>query len=256
MHILGNSIFAKDSAGNLLSRIGTMFFRTPGLVTQKGVHAMQRMAWIDYVNSCLAAEGKPPLTPEEEEDEIAQSVDLIFTEDAILIRPDPDRMDLALRADETLRQFASKRQIRFLNTHSIKVRSALCERGENWRMARHPISDDDMTALIERSHVSIDCLPVYYYNRATGTRFLTAGGYSEVLKLSNADYRRQVKEIVRGLNQRNSCTARWRRSRPSGARASRRSCATNRPPTMNGAMRCARPSRARPTTPPPTNASL
>ena len=203
MHIIGDSIFAKDSAGNPLSRIGTMFFRTPGLVTQKGVHAMQRMVWLDYVNSRLAAEGRPPLTPEEEEEEIAQSVDLIFTEDAILIRPDPDRMDLALRADEALREFASKRQIRFLNTHSIKVRSALCERGENWRMARHPISEDDMTALIERSRVSIDCLPVYYYNRATGTRFLTAGGYSEAVKLSDVDYRRQIKEIVNGLNQRN-----------------------------------------------------
>ena len=203
MKTIGEKIFAKDAEGRLLSRIGTMFFNTPGLVTQKGVHAMQRMAWLEHLNAEREAEGRPPLTPEEEELELELSVDLIFTEDAVLIRPDPDRMDLALRADEALRTMVSKRQIRFLNTHSVKVRTALCERGENWRMARHPISDDDMSLLIERSTVSIDNLPVYYYNRATGTRFVTAGGYTAVSQLPDPAYRRQVKEVVDGLNQRN-----------------------------------------------------
>jgi hypothetical protein len=180
-----------------------MFFNTPGLVTEKGVHAMQRMMWLDSLNAERAAAGLPPLTPEEEEKELELSVDLIFTEDSVLIRPDPDRMDLAIRADEALREMVSKRQIRFLNTHSVKVRSTLCERGENWRMARNPISDDDMANLIERSNVAIECLPVYYYNSATGTRFVTAGGYAAVSHLPDADYRRQIKEVVSGLNQRN-----------------------------------------------------
>ncbi len=203
MKTLGDKIFAKDSEGRLISRIGTMFFNTPGLVTEKGVHAMQRMMWLDHLNAERAAAGKPPLTPEEEDLELELSVDLIFTEDAVLIRPDPERMDLAIRADEALREIVSKRQIRYLNTNSLKVRTALCERGENWRMARHPISDDDMSTLIERSNVAIECLPVYYYNRATGTRFMTAGGYKTVSALSDPDFRRQIKEVVTGLNQRN-----------------------------------------------------
>ena len=41
MKIVGERIFAKDADGKLLSRIGTIFFKTPGLVTKKGVHAMQ-----------------------------------------------------------------------------------------------------------------------------------------------------------------------------------------------------------------------
>ena len=203
MKILGERIFAKDAEGRPVSRIGTMFFKTPGLVTKATVHAMQRMMWLDEVNAGRAAEGLPPMTPEEEDDELSQSVDLIFTDDTVLIRPDPERMDLAIRADEALRTMVSKRQIRYLNTHSVKVRSALCERGENWRMARHPISQDDMTALIDRSRVAIACLPVYFYNGATGTRFITAGGYAEVAKLPDAEYRRQVKEVVDGLNKRN-----------------------------------------------------
>jgi len=203
MKILGEKIFAKDENGKLLSRIGTMFFRTPGLVTTRMVHAMQRMMWLEDLNATRAAAGEPPLTPEEEDAELEQSVDLIFTEDSVLIRPDPERMDLALRADETLRSMVSKRQIRFLNTHSVKVRTALCERGENWRMARHPISDEDMATIIERSRVAIDCLPVYYYNGTTGTRFITAGGYAQVAALPDVEYRRQVKEVVDGINKRN-----------------------------------------------------
>ena len=203
MRILGEKIFAKDAEGRLLTRIGTMFFRTPGLVTTRSVHAMQRMMWLDEVNSARAAAGEPPLTPEEEEEELAQSVDLIFTEDHVLIRPNPDRMDLAFRADEELQKMVSKRVIRFLNANSKKVREALRERGENWRMARQPISQDDMADLIAKSRVAVDNLPVYYYNHATGTRFITASGYADVEKLPADAFRRQVAEVVAGLNKRN-----------------------------------------------------
>lgn len=197
MRIIGEKIFAKDAEGRLLSRIGTLFFRTPGLVTKKGIHALQRVMWLEE----LAKE--KPLTPSEEETEIAESVDLIFTDDQVLIRPNPDRMDLALRADEVLQTMVPKRSIRFLNTSSAKVRGALRARGENWRMARQPISQDDMAALIARAKVAIDVLPIYYYNHATGTRFLTVGAYAAVKGLSPEDFRRQVAEIVSGLNKRN-----------------------------------------------------
>ena len=197
MRIIGDRIFAKGADGQLLSRIGTMFFRTPGMVTKKGVHAMQRVMWLDEI-------GKDhPLTPAEEDAEIAESVDLIFTERHVLIRPNPDRMDLAFRADEELQKMVSKRVIRFLNTNSAKVRAALRERGENWRMARQPISQDDMADLIAKSRVSVDNLPVYYYNHATGTRFITASGYAAWEKLPADAFRRQVTEVVSGLNKRN-----------------------------------------------------
>ena len=197
MKIIGERIFARDAEGKLLSRIGTMFFRTPGLVTKKGVHAMQRVMWLDALSK------EKPLSPVEEDAEISESVDLIFTDDHVLIRPNPDRMDLAFRADEELQKMVSKRVIRFLNTNSAKVRAALRERGENWRMARQPISQDDMADLIAKSRVAVDNLPLYYYNHATGTRFLTASGFGEVERLPNDAFRRQIEEIVGGLNKRN-----------------------------------------------------
>ena len=203
MKIIGESIFKKDAEGELCSRIGTMFFRTPGLVTEKSMHALQRIAWIEHLNAERTAAGLEPLSMSEEDAEMAESVDLIFTEDQVLIRPDPDRMDLAFRADEELQKSVSKRQIRYLNTHSAKVREALRERGENWRMARQPISQDDMTYLIEHAKVPIGEHPIYYYNRATGTRYITCSGYAEVAAMPDDEYVRQVREVVHGMNKFN-----------------------------------------------------
>ena len=62
MKIVGERIFAKDADGKLLSRIGTIFFKTPGLVTKKGVHAMQRFMWIEEINAERTKTGQPTLT--------------------------------------------------------------------------------------------------------------------------------------------------------------------------------------------------
>ena len=203
MKLIGEKIFAKDAEGRLLSRIGTMFFKTPGLVTTKGVHAMQRVIWLDEINARRAEEGRPPMTLGEEDEEMSESVDLIFTDEYVLIRPNPDRMDLAFRADEELQKLVSKRVIRFLNTSSAKVRQALRERGENWRMARQPISQDDMADLINASKIPMNEKPIYYYNRISGTRFITASGYNEIEHLPPDAFRRQIEEVVTGLNKRN-----------------------------------------------------
>jgi hypothetical protein len=199
MKILGEKIFSRDAQGRLLSRIGTMFFRTPGLVTIKAVHAMQRLAWLEY----LEQEKGRALTEAEGEEEISESVDLVFTEEFVLIRPNPERMDLAFKADEELQKIVPKRHIRFLNTHSAVVRRALCERGENWRMARQPISHEEMDKLIEGSKVAISLLPVYYYNRTTGSRFMTAGAFGSFGELESDAFRKQILEVVSSLSKRN-----------------------------------------------------
>ena len=203
MKILGDPIFAKNPDGTLKSRIGTLFFRTPGLVTQKGVHAMQRIAWVKELSRERAAAGQPELTEREAAAEWADSADLLFTDDCVLIRPDPDRMDLAFKADEVLQTLVSKRRIRFLNTHAAKVRDALRARGENWRMARAPQSADEIVRALETAHVAIQHEPIYYYNGNTGTRYLTAGGLEQAAKLQSDAFRAQVTEIVDGLRAHN-----------------------------------------------------
>ncbi|MBR4317242.1 MAG: hypothetical protein IKT85_00670, partial [Kiritimatiellae bacterium] len=132
---LGPEPFARDAKGQLATRIGTVFLRTPALVTIRGIHAMQRMAFIEELNRRRAEQGLSDLTDAEVDAEIAESVDLLFDENFALIRPDPRNMALALRGDEFLQQFVSKRKIRFLNIQNQLVRDALRTRGEAWRMA-------------------------------------------------------------------------------------------------------------------------
>jgi len=203
MKTLGEPLFARDDTGRLKSRIGTVFLRTPGLVTQTGIHATQRLLWIKELNRERLAAGLPKLTNDEIDDEIAHSVDLLFDDQFVLIRPDPYAMDLAFEADELLQTLVSKRKIRYLNTHEARVRNALCHRGENWRMSRIPFSSEEMNRLIATSRVAIDGMPIYFYNPSTGTRFLTLDTFEWLGRLPQDAFRAHLAEIAKHSALRN-----------------------------------------------------
>ena len=204
MKILGDPIFAKDGNGRLKSRVGTIFLTVrPGLVTQCGIHAMQRQAWIDEVNRERSEEGLLELSDAEVQNLVAHSVDLLFLDDVVLIRPDPERMDLALWADEELQKLVSKRRIRFLNTHAKRVRDALRARGENWRIARDFRTREEVDRQIARGCTAIRHEAIYHYNGNTGTRYDTVGTYAQERALPDDAFRAQIEEIVSGLNSRN-----------------------------------------------------
>lgn len=200
---LGPEPFAKDAKGMLATRIGTIFLRTPGLVTLKGIHAMQRMAWIETLNRRREEAGKPPLTEAEEAAEIAESVDLLFDENYALIRPDPKNMLLAIRGDEFLQQFVSKRKIRYLNIQNKQVRDALRTRGEAWRMAPVPRFEEEIRTMIENARVGINGRAIYFYNHLTGTRFLTLTNFRSLEALPNDELRAHLAEITSNLQRRN-----------------------------------------------------
>lgn len=203
MKLLGEPLFAHDETGRLKSRIGTLFLRTPGLATLTGIHATQRLAWVKELNRERLSNGLEKLTNEEVADEMARSVDLLFDDQFVLIRPDPNAMDLAFAADELLQTLVSKRKIRFLNTQLEKVRNALRARGENWRMSRIPVAPEEMNRLIANSRVSISGLPLYFYNRSTGTRFFTCGDFEWLASRSDDVFRAHLAEIAKYSAMRN-----------------------------------------------------
>ena len=103
LELIGPHPFAHDEQGRQITRIGTVFPSYGVLWTQApGVHALQRLWFIEHVNQQRAAKALPPLSLEEEEKLSANSLDLVFEADLILIRPDPEHMDLAFAA-ETLK---------------------------------------------------------------------------------------------------------------------------------------------------------
>jgi hypothetical protein len=193
--IIGQAPLARDAQGRLVSRIATIFPPTKTLVTLPGIHATQRLAYLDWVNRRRADQGLPPLSREEEDAETAASVDLIMEDDAILIRPDPANMPLAFQADELLQRLVAKDQVRFLYVWNARVRDAIKRRGECWRIAPLPISDDDMREMIDASRIAIGGREIYYYNKIVGTRFLTFQEFSSLVVLDHEELARHLTEI-------------------------------------------------------------
>ncbi len=179
------------------AHIGTVFPEFRVLYTQPpGVHAWQRQGFIDCLNAQRAAESKPPLTPEDEERICTNSVDIIFEPELIFIRPDPERMDLAFAADELLQTLVSKRQIKFLSLSDPRVRESIKQRGEAWRMSSIPKTREGREQLLEKSRVGIQGRPIYYYNRLTGTRWLTNQQFESLGGLDDATLARHLQEIA------------------------------------------------------------
>src|SRR5690242_5348428 len=165
LEVIGPRPFARDSQGQLATRIGTLFPSKNVLYTQPpGVHAWQRLNFIDFLNQQRNTSGLEPLSSAEEQALATDSVDLIMEADHILIRPDPERMELAFTADELLQSIASKRQVRFLSVSDSRVREAIKWRGEYWRLSSIPKNREAKQRLVLGSKVSIAGLPIYFYN--------------------------------------------------------------------------------------------
>jgi hypothetical protein len=204
LELIGPHPFERDAQGQQITRIGTIFPRDHTLWTRlPGVHAMQRLGFIEKVNAGRAEAGQQPLTLEQEEELAANSVDLIFEPDHILIRPDPERMDLAFAADELLQGLVSKRRVKFLSVADRRVREAIKHRGECWRLSSIPKTVDAKEKLVASSRVGIRGHPIYFYNRLTGTRWLTCQEFEAMGKLDDAALARHLQEIAEHALLRN-----------------------------------------------------
>jgi len=193
--ILGEHPFAKNANGRLKSRIATAFPWSKTLVTLPGIHAIQRRAYLDFLNQHRQTEGLSPLSGPEETLEWQSAVDLIVDDGAILIRPDPDNMPLAFQADEMLQELLSKHRIKFLGVLNEKVREAIKERGEWWRISPLPRSSAEMRAMIPASRMGLGGREIYYYSRTTGVRFLTCQQFAELGSLDDGGLRDHLAEI-------------------------------------------------------------
>jgi hypothetical protein len=196
LEILGAPPLEHDAEGRPKARVATIFPKHKVLITLPGIHAWQRNTFLARLNKKRSEQGLPPLTSTEEERELASSVDLIIETDQILIRPDPAHMRLAFEADELLQEIVSKRRIKFLFAMDDRVQKAIKARGECWRIAALPQSRDGMRKLIEESKVAIREQPIYYYNRLTGTKYVTCAEFERLEALDAPELARQLDEIA------------------------------------------------------------
>jgi len=193
--IIGEPPLAKDDCGRLKSRIGTVFPGTGTIVTLPGIHATQRQAYLDLLDAQRHAAGLAPLSPEERVAEWENAVDLVVEGETILIRPDPEKMPLAFRADELLQELVSKHKVKFLYVLNEKVHDAIKRRGECWRISPLPKSPGEMRQMIIRARIGIGAKEIYYFSPRTGTRLLTYHEFARLGVLDEDSLRRQLSEI-------------------------------------------------------------
>ncbi len=193
--IIGEHPLAKDADGRLKSRIATVFPFADTIVTLPGIHATQRIAFLDLLQSKRGQQGLPPLSAEEQSVLFDSAVDLVVEDQAILIRPDPANMPLAFKADEVLQELVSKQRVKFLFVVDPKVREALKRRGECWRIASLPRSPEEMKQLIAGSRIGISGREIYYFGKATGTRYLTCHEFAQLGTLDDEELRQHLLEI-------------------------------------------------------------
>ena len=204
LKLIGPHPLELDEQGRQKVRIGTLFLEHKTLYTlPPGVHAWQRSAFIGLINSQRLKDALAPMSLGEEEQICHNSVDLIFDPGQILIRPNPERMDQAFAADELLQGLASKRRIIFLSVSDKRVREAIKRRGECWRLSSIPKTSKEKKELIFSSKVAIQESPIYYYNRLTGTRWLTCEEFGKLGSLDDAALARQLQEIASCSIRRN-----------------------------------------------------
>jgi hypothetical protein len=197
LRIIGPKPLELDESGRLKCTIGTIFPDRGVLYTEAPwVHAMQRAAFIDVLNCEREQKGLAPLTAEQEFDVVASSVDLMFEPGLILIRPDPERMEVSFVADELLQTIASKNRIKFLSVSNAVVRGAIQRRGENWRLSAIPTTLAEKQVKIFHSRLPIRGLPIYFYNRFTGTRWLTLESFEELRRLDPPCLAAHLEEIA------------------------------------------------------------
>jgi len=202
--ILGAHPFARDDRGRLRSRIATLFPSGNMLVTLPGIHATQRLAYVEALNQQRVEQGEAPLSLDEQMGIWQNSVDLIVDQDAILIRPDPDNMPLAFWADEMLQELVPKHKIKFLYALNDKVRLAIKKRGECWRISPLPKSWPEVVQMIEAAKIGIAGEEIYYYSRQTGSRILTYAEFARLAALDDDGLRRHLEEIRQYAQRRNS----------------------------------------------------
>ena len=195
IQIVGDSPLLSRGPALFRKGLGTIFPAWDTLVTVPGIHASQRLAFVEYLNAQRTKAGQPLLTPGEEDEAWAKSVDLFFENDTILIRPDPDNMPLAFEADELLQALVSKQKIRFLQATNERVRHAIRERGEYWRICPLPKSRAEIQQMISGSKTQIGGEPIYYHNRLTGSRFLTVDAFFGLGRLPAAYLAQHLREI-------------------------------------------------------------
>lgn len=191
-------------------RIATLFLDNDEItfVSADNSHYNQKEIYTEtVVNKRRLEQGLPPIVDIDDKISLWSNcaVDLIIADGILYIRPETDRMDLAMEADrilqEELKEVIPKQLIRFMYANLKETKIALRSAGEYWRISPYPRMEDEIKAEIARSRIALNGDPIYYYSSPTGTRYVTCDEFSK-LALKDDDYLRKHLIEIRDYSDR------------------------------------------------------
>ena len=204
---IGPEFFAVDENGEPLSRIGSVFPGYRIIVTVRGIHAQHISIITEYLKQIT--DEKDLSDPGELELQVClDAVPLIFRDDLIIVRCDPDQMENVFAADQVLQAFFPKERIQFTGLHIPEIRTRLRGRGECWRMSPTPRSVEEICRYVRACKVQVSTGLTVYYNEAAGGRFLTYDEFIRIRLLIEQDRSEALARLREILNLLH-CTNRW-----------------------------------------------
>ena len=208
---LGEGIFARNEQGNLKGHIATVFPRSRFIVTEPStLHGDQCAEYINYLNAKREAENASPLSDEQKKDIVDNAIAISIIDGGadrcyVIIRPDPEKIRLAFKADELLQQLLPKFRIFFMRTDNEIIRQTIRRRGESWRIQPLPKTKEGMQKTVNNNRMTIKLSQrrLYYYNIQTGARYLTYETFASLDELDCETLRAYLIEIQESSHKKN-----------------------------------------------------
>ncbi len=167
------------------AKVGTVFPESNLIISGPQMHNRIYVHQLETLNKQRTEKGLPKLSQDEQMAIYESGIDLVYEGETIFIRSNRKNLALTLKADEILQEIAPKSRIKFLHAYDPRVQQALRDLGESYRLACPPKNEKEMRRILEASKRQINQeAAVYYYNKETGTRWLT---YEEFLRLEKLE---------------------------------------------------------------------
>lgn len=168
-------------------KVGVVYIDNRYICVGQGIHAMIHDNYFNFLNEERKKNNLPPLSLKKFE-KIRKNSSPIFWGDTVYIRP--ENIKHALTADKLLRDrdfefFKTKHKVRFMWASNPDVRKALLDLGEAYRLNYPPRTSSAIEEFILNSKVAIKNVPIYYYCKEMGTRYLSFDEFQKLDKLDD-----------------------------------------------------------------------
>lgn len=204
--IVGPNPLDQETQAASHTRPATLFLGRGMLVTEGATHFGQCLRFREWIDEARTRKGEGKISDDDWRMVEQRAVCLYYAQGCLEISVGRNDLDQVFEADEFLQaRHVPKPRIRFQSVNNPKFLDRIRRRGELWRVTPWPRGAEEIARHLEASRTSLGQQPIYYYNRFTGTRFLTYAKFRELEGLDDDSLAAQMLEIAEYLPKWNRC---------------------------------------------------